>query len=168
MNEYTFRPLDTKDLPLVGRWLESPYVVQWWGDRREQLATLELDLDEPAMRQWIVKCDGRPFAYAQAYEAHAWPQAHLEYLPTGTLMIDTFIGEADMLGSGHGPRFLQLLGNQLIAERTPAVAVDPAVGNVRARRAYAKAGFIEESVVAAEDGMVAVMLFHASWRRTLW
>jgi aminoglycoside 6'-N-acetyltransferase len=159
MLPYRFRPCTDADVPTVERWLQGPEVVRWWGDPAEELALLKGDLDEPSMRQWVVEHRGRPFAYVQAYEAHAWPQAHLLHLPDGTQVIDAFVGEPDMLGCGHGSAFLRLFATILIKEGAPIVAIDPDVENLRARRAYARAGFAEDAVVQAEDGPVALMLF---------
>lgn len=146
-------------MPMVEHWLKTPEVVRWWGDPDEQLALLKEDLDEPLMRQWIVEHCERPFAYAQAYEAHSWPQIHLKHFPDGTQVIDAFIGEPEMLGCGHGSAFLHVLADILLGERTPIVVIDPDVANLRARRAYARAGFTEEAVVRTEAGMVALMVF---------
>jgi hypothetical protein len=74
MLPYRFRSFTDADLPMVERWLKTPEVVRWWGDPAEQLAFLKDDLGEPLMQQWIVAHRERPFAYVQAYEAHAWPQ----------------------------------------------------------------------------------------------
>ena len=73
---HRFRSLIDADLPMLERWLKTPEVARWWGDPAEQLVLLKEDLDDPLMRQWIVEYFQRPFAYAQAYEAHAWPQVH--------------------------------------------------------------------------------------------
>jgi len=69
-----------------------------------------------------------------------------------------------MIGRGHGGAFLRALAEMLIAEGAPAVAIDPDVANLRARRAYARAGFIECGAVAAEAGPVMVMLFRQDAR----
>jgi hypothetical protein len=29
--ELTFRPLTTRDLPLLQEWLSRPHVAEWWG-----------------------------------------------------------------------------------------------------------------------------------------
>jgi aminoglycoside 6'-N-acetyltransferase len=50
----------------------------------------------------IVSFEGRPFAYAQDYAVHVWPQPHFAHLPSGSRAIDSFIGEPDMIGRGHG------------------------------------------------------------------
>jgi aminoglycoside 6'-N-acetyltransferase len=159
MSYYRFRPFTYAELPLIARWLNTPEVVRWWGDPEHELAVLAQDLEETLMRQWIVEYRGRPFAYAQAYPAGAWPQAHLKHLCADAQMIDAFVGELDMLGRGHGSAFLRQLAQMLIAEGSPAVAIDPDVKNERARRAYARAGFEGDEVVTAADGPVVVMAF---------
>jgi aminoglycoside 6'-N-acetyltransferase len=156
---YRFRSIVDADLPMMEQWLKAPEVARWWGDPAEQLVLLKEDLDNPLMRQWIVEYGQRPFAYVQAYEAHAWPQVHLQSLPGRTQVIDAFIGEPDMIGRGHGSAFLRLLASSFIREGAPLVAIDPDAGNQRARRAFARAGFAEDSVVEAKQGMVVLMVF---------
>jgi hypothetical protein len=69
MSPYRFRPFTRADLPMAARWLRTPDVARWWGDLETELTLLGQDLDEPAMRQWIVEHRGQPFAYVQAYRA---------------------------------------------------------------------------------------------------
>jgi aminoglycoside 6'-N-acetyltransferase len=107
----------------------------------------------------IVSFNGRPFAYAQDYEVHAWPQAHLAHLPKGPRAIDSFIGLPSMIGKGHGAAYLRLPAEQLCEVGAPLVAIDPDVDNVRARRAYAKAGFVGDKPTATSAGPVALMIF---------
>jgi aminoglycoside 6'-N-acetyltransferase len=159
MSYYCFRPFTHAELPLIARWLKTPEVIRWWGDPEHELAVLAQDLDEALMRQWIVEYRGHPFAYVQAYPAGAWPQAHLKHLCADTQMIDAFVGEPDMLSQGHGSAFLRELAQMLIAEGSPAVAIDPDAENERARRAYARAGFEGDDVVNAAQGPVVVMVF---------
>jgi aminoglycoside 6'-N-acetyltransferase len=89
----------------------------------------------------------------------SWPQPHLAGLPAGTRAIDAFVGEPGMLGCGHGAHFLRLLAERLRHEGAPVVAIDPDVDNLRARRAYAKAGFRGDSVVDTGEGPAVLMLF---------
>lgn len=158
---YSFRPAQHSDLPMLRRWLHSPEVVRWWGDPDEEATLLEGDLNEPLMVMRIVSLNGTPFAYAQDYDVGSWPQPQFLDLPTGARAIDAFIGEPAMIGRGHGAAFLRLLAQQLINEGVPVVAIDPDARNGRARRAYAKAGFVEQTIFARNDGPVAVMLFGA-------
>jgi len=159
LTPYAFRPVAWDDFALLGRWLQAPEVVRWWGDPATELALLRGDMDEPAMTMLIVSHDGTPFAYAQHYEVHAWPQPHFAGLPGGTRAIDAFVGEPAMLGCGHGSAFLRVLAERLVRDGAPLVAIDPGVANLRAQRAYAKAGFRGNTVVATDAGPAVLMLF---------
>ncbi len=64
-----------------------------------------------------------------------------------------------MIGHGHGATFLRLLAERLCTEGAPHVAIDPDVDNLRARRAYAKAGFAKEARVATEGGSAVLMIY---------
>jgi aminoglycoside 6'-N-acetyltransferase len=158
-NAYTFRAALRDDLPVLRRWLHTAEVARWWGDPDEQYALLDEDLNEPRMTMLIVALDGRPFAYAQHYDVHSWPQAHLAHLPRGSRAIDAFVGEPELLGHGHGSIFLRLLARQLREDGAPVVAIDPDASNERARRAYARAGFRGDAIVEAAEGPVVVMTF---------
>lgn len=156
---YSFRPATADDLPRLRHWLHTPEVKRWWGNPSEQLELLREDLNEPRMTMRIVLFNGRPFAYAQDYEVHAWPQAHLAHLPQGSRAIDSFIGSPAMIRRGHGQAYLRLLAERLCAEGAPLIAIDPAIGNVRARPAYEQAGLHVEATVATEAGPAVLMLY---------
>ena len=136
---YHFRALTEADLPLLARWRSAPHVIEWWGeptveDEREKLA-------DPRIAMWIVELDGRPFAFSQDYDVHGWTPHPFSYLPPGSRGIDQFIGEADLLDRGHGTAFVRAHVERLFATGAPAVGTDPHPDNLRARRAYEKAGF---------------------------
>lgn len=156
---YEFRPATPVDLPMLRQWLRTPEVIRWWGDPEEQAALLQEDLNEPRMVMRIVSFEGGPFAYAQDYAVHVWPQLHFAHLPFGARAIDSFIGEPDMIGRGHGSAFLRLLAERLRAEGAPVVAIDPDIENLRARRAYEKAGFRGDAVVETGEGPAVLMVF---------
>jgi len=107
MAHYQFLPMSAADLPLVRGWLAAPRVTQWWGDPDEQFGLVSEDLDQPAMDQFVVTTDGRPFAYLQCYDQTAWPDNGLGIHPSGTRGIDQFIGEPDITGRGHGSSFIR-------------------------------------------------------------
>jgi aminoglycoside 6'-N-acetyltransferase len=161
-DDYAFRLATARDLPMLGRWLRTPDVVRWWGDPVEQYALLEADLNEPAMVMRIASHRGRPFAYAQDYPVDSWPQPHFAGLPPGARAIDAFIGVPEMLGAGHGSALLGRLARQLIANGAPLVAIDPDPANLRARRAYARAGFVGDALVETGEGAAVLMIFRPS------
>jgi aminoglycoside 6'-N-acetyltransferase len=144
---------------MLVRWLRTPEVMRWWGDPDEQAALLRADLSEPGMVMEIVSLAGRPFAYAQNYDVHIWPQPHFASLPSGSRAIDAFVGEPEMIGRGHGGAFLKVLALRLRRAGAPVVAIDPDVENGRARRAYENAGFRLERLVETDDGPAALMIF---------
>ena len=157
MRTYVFRPMSAEDLPTIKRWLGTPHVSQWWHDPSEQFELISGDLDHPDMAQFIVAADQREFAYLQCYNLSAWntgfgPQAE------GARGLDQFIGEADMLGCGHGSAFIRAFADQLLAAGTPRVVTDPDPANARAIRAYEKAGFCRDRVVDTPDGPALLMV----------
>jgi aminoglycoside 6'-N-acetyltransferase len=159
VSPYSFRPATHADLPMLRTWLMTPEIARWWGDPAEQYALLEQDLHNPLMVMCIVAFDTQPFAYVQDYDVHTWPQAHFAHLPAGARGIDAFIGVPDMIGQGHGAAFLRERAGQLVAAGAPCVAIDPDAANLRARHAYAKAGFLGDAVVETDAGPVVVMVF---------
>ena len=159
---YTFRPAVKSDLPLLEEWLQAPQIVAWWGNPAEQAQLLRADLNEPRMRMELVQHLGRPFAYVQSYEVHAWPQRHFEHLPFGSRAIDTFIGESAMIGRGHGSAYLKIIALRLQAEGAPLIAIDPAAVNLRAISAYRNAGFRIVSTFDTTEGPGVLMIFSPS------
>jgi aminoglycoside 6'-N-acetyltransferase len=159
---YAFRTFETTDLILLRDWLATPEARRWWGDPDEQFVLIEEDLGNQAMRQWLVSFEDRPFAYAQSYDVHVWPQPHLAALPPGTVAIDAFIGVPEMIGRGHGGNFLRLLTQRLLAERAPLVVIDPGIDNLRAQHAYRRAGFRDTDRAETDAGPVLLMTFSGS------
>jgi aminoglycoside 6'-N-acetyltransferase len=156
---YTFQPVTQNDLPQLEGWLQAPETTIWWGDPVEQAELLRSDIDEPRMQMELVLFDGKPFAYVQSYEVHAWPQPHLDHLPIGSRAIDTFIGEPTMIGRGHASAYLRIMALRLQAEGAPVIAIDPTEANRRAVRAYYNAGFRIDSKFSSEEGPAVLMLF---------
>ena len=154
---YSFRRMTPDDLPLTAAWLVTPEVARWWADADGPGTIDEEDLDEPDSRQWIVSLHGRPFAYIQDYDPHAWPGHHFAHLPPGSRGIDQFIGVPELLGGGHGSALIAAHVARLFAEGAPAVGTDPDPANARAIRAYEKAGFIRGEARDTDWGFCLLM-----------
>jgi aminoglycoside 6'-N-acetyltransferase len=137
---YLIRPVGEADLVLIAGWRARPHVVRWWGEpsvepEREKLT-------EPRIALWLAELDGRPFAFIQDYDVHGWTPHHFDHLPPGARGMDMFIGEADLLGLGHGTELVRRHVERLFARGAPAIGIDPHPDNLAARRAYEKAGFV--------------------------
>jgi aminoglycoside 6'-N-acetyltransferase len=155
---YLFRPMAADDLPLVRRWLETAHVREWWTDSPEEFT---FDGDDPVVDQFIVVKDDHPFAYLQCYHHGGCPDNGLGQHPAGTRGIDQFIGEAGMVGCGHGSAFIRTFTDKLLAAGTPRVITDPDPANARAVRAYEKAGFLKQREVDTPDGRALLMVRNA-------
>ena len=155
--KYIFRPMTAADLPLIRRWLALPHVTQWWGDPQEQYTLVSGDLDEPAMDQFVVSFAGNPFGYLQCYDLTAWNSGFGQQ-PPGTRGIDLFIGEADMIERGHGSALIRAFADGRLRQGAPRMVTDPDPGNLRAVRAYEKAGFEQDRMVETPDGPALLMV----------
>jgi aminoglycoside 6'-N-acetyltransferase len=138
---YHFRPLEIADLPLLQRWFKEPHVREWWDDPDNGLAEIAQAMCDPGTEPFIVLWDGRPIAYQQSYDPHAEPDHPYQDQPRGTRGIDQFIGEPDLIGRGHGPRFIREFVRGLFERGATRVVTDPDPANASAIRAYMKAGF---------------------------
>jgi aminoglycoside 6'-N-acetyltransferase len=154
---YAFWPMTSDHLPMIRRWLETPEVVRWWGEPDEQYALVSGDIDHPDMDQFIVAIDDHPFGYIQCYALSTWNQGFGPQ-PTATRGIDQFIGDPEMIGRGHGSAFIRQFVENLLISGVPRVVTDPDPENIRAVRAYAKAGFQGDRVVEMPDGPALLMV----------
>ncbi len=144
---------------MLRRWLETPEVARWWGDPAHQEDLLREDLAGTAMTMLIVSHQDRPFAFAQHCDVHDWPEPLYHHLPPETRAIDAMIGEPDMLGQGHGSKFLRALADDMTQRGAKLIVIDPAVGNTRARRAYGRAGFEGNAPFHTREGTAVIMRF---------
>jgi len=149
--------MTAEDLPLVKNWLKLPHVMQWWGKPTEQYALVSGDLAEPAMEQFIVSTEARPFAYLQCYRLTDW-NTGFGWQPNGTRGIDAFIGEPDMVNRGHGSALTASFVDGLLACGTPRAVTDPDPKNLRAIRAYEKAGFRKDRMINTPEGASLLMV----------
>ncbi len=138
---YAFRSVSEADLPLLRQWLEQPHWAEWWDDPDDDIAGIREAMGSVECEPLIVELGGRPIAYLQCYDPHLEDGHPYQDQPFGTLGIDLSVGPPEMLGQGHGSALLRQFVDELFAEGTPRVIIDPHPDNRRAIRAYEKAGF---------------------------
>lgn len=136
-----FRRLTADDLPTVAGWLARPHVARWWGDPADAARKIADHIGSPTVAPYIVSIDDAPLGYIQSYDIHAESDHPYRDQPEGAIGIDEFIGEAGMVGKGHGPRLIAAFTDRLFADGAPRVVTDPNPDNAAAIRACEKAGF---------------------------
>lgn len=160
--EYDFRTVTEADLPMLAAWLAEPHVAQWWGEGPEaSLAEIRQAMDSDDTEPLIVELDGRPIAYLQSYDPHLEDDHPYQDQPFGTLGIDISIGPPELLGKGHGPAIVRQFAGLLFEEGAPRVIIDPHPDNLRAIRAYEKAGFHAFDRRMSEYGPALMMALDA-------
>ncbi|MEQ1940922.1 GNAT family N-acetyltransferase [Mesorhizobium sp. VNQ89] len=139
---YDFRAVTEADLPLLSAWLAEPHVAEWWDEGPDAaIAEIRQAMDSDDTEPLIVELDGRPIAYLQSYDPHLEDGHPYQDQPFGTLGIDISIGPPDFVGVGHGSAIVSQFVDLLFEEGCPRVVIDPNPDNLRAIRAYEKAGF---------------------------
>ena len=128
---YSFARMTVADLPLVRIWLAQPHVMEWWPDPQQQAEEIEGLCHGGDTEPFIVSLASRPIAFLQCSRLGSREHG-----------IDQFIGEAELLGQGHGSSFIRQFCDGLFqAGLALTVTTDPDPANARAVRAYEKAGF---------------------------
>lgn len=163
--EIAFRPVDPADYALLAGWLAHDHVRAWWGEPEEELALIRQSVEgEDATRGFVAIVDGEPVGYLQCwrpgdYQLPEWldEAPWLADVPIDTLGIDIFIGEAGRAGRGLGTLLVKAFARKLFEEGVPRLIIDPDAANVRAVRAYARAGFRPYGRHDGEDGSTLLM-----------
>ncbi len=146
-----FRPVTAVDLPMLAVWLERPHWRKWWGDPERELEYIR-DMIEgrDTTLPFIFMIDGKDAGYIQAWfvkdqldaqsiEEYPW----LKWLPAEAIGVDLSIADGAMLSQGLGTRVLQAFVRKLRQEGYDRIIIDPDPDNLRAVKAYRKAGFRE-------------------------
>ena len=154
---YDFRPVTEKDLPMIAGWLAEPHVAEWWNDPETEIAEIRYHIDSISVEPLIVELDGKPIAYLQSYDPHLEDDHPYRDQPFGTIGVDLSIGPAELVGIGHGSAILRQFSELLFSEGAPRAIIDPHPDNVRALRAYAKAGFHPLGARSSIYGEVVLM-----------
>lgn len=115
----------------------------WWGEGDHEWKLVLEGEASGESRGFAVFQNQIFFGYVQVWMPNWAPEHLLEEpwqadAPDGTRGIDITLASA---GLGHGAKIVRAFANMLFAEGIGRLTIDPDVGNVRALRAYEKAGF---------------------------
>jgi aminoglycoside 6'-N-acetyltransferase len=135
----------------VRGWLLEPHVSRWWDDGVKTPypeATIEEYREairgEDPTYHYLARIDDRPIGMFQHYRIGDDPE-YAEALALGedAIGVDLFIGDAEFLGRGHGPKMLRQFLQEVAFpfHGIDVCVIGPSVTNLPAIRAYEKAGF---------------------------
>jgi len=159
---YTFAPLREEDLDLIHGWLLEPHVKRWWDDGVKAPypdAVIQDYRDaiqgKDPTYHYVARIDERSAGMIQHYRIADDPEyAAALALGEDAIGVDLFIGEADLIGRGHGPAMLSQFLREVAFpfHQIDVCVIGPSVKNVAAIRAYEKAGFraLREATVPGE------------------
>ena len=144
-----FTPVTPEHYDLLGTWLAAPHVLEWWGDPEEELGHVRDMVDRrDTTRPFLILLDGAPVGYIQHWfighhQNEQWTidNPWLLELPPETVGVDLFIGDPARLSRGIGSTALTAFVGMLRELGHRTIVIDPDPANVRAVRAYGKAGF---------------------------
>lgn len=152
-----FRPVVPADRALLAGWIARPHWQRWWGEAEAEAASIA-EGATPDFAPFVFTLDGRDAGYIQWWRPDGTWEIPVDAPPATTRGIDMGIAEPGDLGRGIGPAVLAAFMDRLAAEGVTRFLIDPAPGNAAARRAYAKAGFVETARGVHLDGPYVLMV----------
>lgn len=149
---FEFKKLAKEDLPLVHSWLTSPHVREFWHENATGTFSAFKKTFETKLatnKKWspyIVILQGKPIGYIQSY-----------VVDEKTCGINQFIGVEEFVDKGLGSMFVKEFTDELLLDKkVTRIITDPSVLNLRAQKAYEKAGFKKMSK-KSDDHEVVMM-----------
>lgn len=129
------------DHSLLVQFWRTPEVARWWPNMdAEELRAL---LDDPGIIPFVIEVEGSVGGFLQV-----WEEEDPDYRHAG---MDLMLAP-DFAGRGIGPEAIRLVARWLFGERGHhRITIDPALDNIRARRAYEKVGFRPVGVMRAYE-----------------
>lgn len=150
-----FRDVDIEtDVQQLYAWLDDVDVRRWYDEGEHSLENYRQRFaPETTIHKFIILIDAHPVGYLQAYRLSDEPEYAAQLgLQHDAVSLDLFIGDANYRG-GWGSLVLcaalaEIVFGQLDADHA---CCNPDPENVRAVRAYQKAGFHGDRIVWIED-----------------
>lgn len=157
----SFKSLESPDLQRLYEWFQEPHIKEWYANGQSFSKQDIINkysprvLAEEKVPCFIIHIDDEPVGFIQYYALN-------DFLPEGVADlshplfkeeaasdmagIDLFIGDINYLDKGLGAKIIQAFLEQKLFPQFKAVVIDPAMNNIRAVKAYEKAGFLPFSL----------------------
>lgn len=167
-SKITFRSMQESDLPLMFKWLQTDFVVQWYGGKsltKQEISEKYLPRIrmETYIKPFAILYDDIPIGYIQTYLIEATPDDYRNVINLpNSAGIDLFIGEVNYIHKGLGQHILRNFMKTVVFPQMSVkwciIAPEPA--NKSAIRVYEKAGFRHTKTVAFSDGNQEYVMVH--------
>ncbi len=147
----SFEPVSERHYDLLRSWLDRPHWREWWGDPDTEFGYIRdmVEGRDTHGRPFIFSVDGTAAGYIQywflgPHQTEEWSRDNpwLMEFPSNTVGVDLSIGDAASLSKGHGSQALRSFVRMLRSMGHDTIIIDPDPQNLRAVRAYEKAGFV--------------------------
>jgi len=164
-----FRPVTSDDLPLLAVWMARPHWRKWWGEPETELGYIR-DMIEgrDTTRPFIFQVEGIDKGYIQVWyvKDQLGPEVVADYpwvvlLPKDAVGVDLSIADGEELSRGLGTMVLQAFVRKLQQDGHERILIDPDPVNLRAVKAYRKAGFTEMEDLLGRTGDSLLMELRA-------
>ena len=160
-----FRPMVADDLPMLADWLARPHWREWWGDPDAGMAEFQGMLaGDDTTEPYILTLDDRPAGYIQMWrvaDARVEPwktdAPWVMELPDDAIGVDLSLADPENLSRGIGTAGLTAFVAELRQRGFAHIVIDPDPANLRAVRAYTKAGFVPVPDLHGRTGDCLVM-----------
>ena len=149
---FEFKKVSNDDLPLMHSWLTSPHVREFW--REKEVGSFsnfkkyfETNITSKKYNPYMVILQGKPIGYIQSY-----------VVDEKTFGINQFIGLEEFVDKGLGSMFVKEFTDELLLnKKVTRIITDPGVLNLRAQKAYEKAGFKKINKKADDNQSIVLM-----------
>lgn len=134
---------------MLWEWHQRPHVAPWFAAfmpatyEESVLEWTEMFEGRTPERGFLIVVDGAEIGYIQSYRLNGAPEMSVPLaLGRDAVAADLFIAHPEALGRGIGPQVVATFYLRMMDETGLDIGViDPEIENVRAIRAYEKAGF---------------------------
>lgn len=147
----TFKRLEERDLDLMHKWLNTVFVIKWFGHSKTEY-TIEdvnkrylprINREQPT-HPYLIIINNQKIGYIQTYLISDYPD-YSQYVAVNECAagLDLFIGEKEYLNKGLGNIIIRKFLREYVFELTDAQSciIGPEPNNKVAIKAYEKAGF---------------------------
>ena len=160
-----FRRVTAADLPLLHGWMQRPHWRAWWGDPDEELGQVrEMVEGRDSTEPYLIELDGAPAGYIQMwriadnlFEPWLTQAPWMLDLPEDAVGVDLSLADGARLSRGIGTAVLTRFVADLRDRGFGTIIIDPDPANLRAVRAYTKAGFRPVPALIGRTGDSLIM-----------